>query len=463
MANEQQKKELELLGRVNDLLEIKKEMSVPGEKYNIFSVLDRERKEVTTHCRLIGEFLDKNGSHGMGDVFLREFFPIVLGIKDYPEDGANVELEKVIDEGRMDFCILGNGFYYPIEAKIDAGDQPEQIKRYYTEAQNNAAQKKADKFRVYYLTLDGHEPSKESLGSVKIEEIECISFDIHIRQWLERCTEIAWKAPNITEIIRQYLKLLDKLTGKSDFVIKHVEKLIRGSEKYFESALEIAKHVHTEDNKSAPAIIREGLYNVRTEIMWRFFSDLDNRLQEKCKLERFHFSHDYEDKVKNYYNYHINKGDTNTNPSLAYRIKSLTAGTEIILRFEIGDRFYYGINICNESKKGEYKPLKGKKIKSDETLKKAIISAFKCDDWETKVNSLKNIPWLWKQYLPSGKDCYENTAADDKIELNFRTCRGRYEHLLDDAKREKLIDEIVDKVKEQLPNILKTGCPNNLR
>lgn len=84
MVNEQQIKEL--LGRVNDLLEIKQKMpSVPGKKFNIFSVLDREHKEVTTHCRLIGEFLDKNGSHGMGDVFLREFFPIVLEL-DYPKN-----------------------------------------------------------------------------------------------------------------------------------------------------------------------------------------------------------------------------------------------------------------------------------------------------------------------------------------------------------------------------------------
>lgn len=460
MVSEQQKKEL--LGRVNDLLEIKKEMpSVPGKKFNIFSVLDREHKEVTTHCRLIGEFLDKNGSHGMGDVFLREFFPIVLEL-DYPKNEPTVRLEYVTDDGRMDFRISGKGYCYPIEAKIYAGDQDKQIERYYTEAKNDA-----DDVRVYYLTLDGHKPSKKSLGSVKIEEVKCISFDEDIRKWLKRCAEIAWEAPNIVEIIRQYLKLLDKLMGKSedDFVIKYVEKLIRGSNENFECALEIAKDVPAEDNKSAPAIIREGLNNVRTEIMWRFFSDLDNRLQEKCELDRYNFFYDYENRVKNYYNYYIIKGEANTNPSLAYRIKPLSAGTEIILRFEIGDTFYYGINICNERKKGEYKPLKGKKIKSDETLKKAIISAFKCDDWETKVNSLKkdDIPWLWKQYLPSGKDCYENTAADDKIELNFRTCRGRYEDLLDDAKREKLIDEIVDKVKEQLPNILKTGCPNNSR
>lgn len=46
-----------------------------------------ETDEVGTHSRMLFELLSPNGSHGMGSLFLREFFALVLK-KPFREDAA---------------------------------------------------------------------------------------------------------------------------------------------------------------------------------------------------------------------------------------------------------------------------------------------------------------------------------------------------------------------------------------
>ena len=203
----------QLLDQVAAILELrKKTRPIPGENFNVFSVMSMEAKEVDTHCRLLCELLSPNGSHGMGGCFLQAFFEIVLN-KSYPGDAfVSVYREYVIDHdddnyGRIDLLIRGQGFCYPIEVKVYAGDQWEQIKRYARFASD------AQDSQVYYLTLYGDAPSEDSLGGVNVSDIVCLSFAYDISKWLERCGELAWNVPSVAEIIRQYSKLLDKLTG----------------------------------------------------------------------------------------------------------------------------------------------------------------------------------------------------------------------------------------------------------
>ena len=84
-----------LLDQAKTILELRKQKKErPGEQFNVFPVLNIETDEVNTHSRLLYEFLRPDGSHGMGDQFLRIFFKVVLK-KDYPQDGSvQVSREK---------------------------------------------------------------------------------------------------------------------------------------------------------------------------------------------------------------------------------------------------------------------------------------------------------------------------------------------------------------------------------
>lgn len=53
-------------------------------------------------------------------------------------------------------------------------------------------------------------PSEDSLGGEERPDLVCLSFGREIRRWLLRCGELAWRAPAVAEIIRQYISLLDQ-------------------------------------------------------------------------------------------------------------------------------------------------------------------------------------------------------------------------------------------------------------
>jgi len=78
-----------------------------GENFNIFSILDMERKEVETHSKFIYELLDTKGSHGQGELFLQLFISGVLKLPD--EDVLAVKREDVTRytdrNRRIDFVI----------------------------------------------------------------------------------------------------------------------------------------------------------------------------------------------------------------------------------------------------------------------------------------------------------------------------------------------------------------------
>ncbi|MBK8328980.1 MAG: PD-(D/E)XK nuclease family protein [Bacteroidetes bacterium] len=112
-----------------------------GENYNIFSILQFERKEVRLHTAFLGNLLDENGSHGMGTRFLELFIfalPDRDKIKEYQSKFLPVKESKIFIEkrlgarndldgeeagGQVDIRILVNGINIIIENKIGAGDQ----------------------------------------------------------------------------------------------------------------------------------------------------------------------------------------------------------------------------------------------------------------------------------------------------------------------------------------------------
>ena len=70
--------------------------------------------------------------------------------------------------------------------KIFAGDLKEQCFDYYDYVKNKK-NGNSNNTILYYLTLDGHEPSQESLNGLRLGQYQCISFEKDITAWLDAC------------------------------------------------------------------------------------------------------------------------------------------------------------------------------------------------------------------------------------------------------------------------------------
>lgn len=186
-----------------------------GDKFNIFSILNMERLEVRAHSAFLYELLNPSGSHYQGYEYLKIFTEEVLQIRDFSYNNIIVDRERDTKEfGRIDFVIENNEVIIIIEMKIDAGDQRDQLKRY-----SEYGKRTGKQYKVYYLTLFGTDASEYSTGS-EDENVEYtrISFASDILHWLHYCIRVG-NTPFLTsirEILRQYSRLIMKLTNQVD-------------------------------------------------------------------------------------------------------------------------------------------------------------------------------------------------------------------------------------------------------
>ena len=157
------------------------------KSFNVFSALNMCSDEVRLHSRLLATLLNPKANHGLESEFLKSFL-IALGL---PEDYITYCKEQIVERtigevteatgGRIDIILEDRGHAVIIENKIYAGDQPNQLLRYYnygvkTFGENN--------FKLVYLTLYGNEPSPDSLGGENFEFIK-LSYAQDILKLLE--------------------------------------------------------------------------------------------------------------------------------------------------------------------------------------------------------------------------------------------------------------------------------------
>lgn len=209
---------------------------VTGGKFNIFTILERDRSE-TRHSRFLAELLDPKGSHGQGKVYLKLFYETLE--EEFKERwlGQNISfnLETFTDKalvyteqsngenGLIDIIIETTAHAIIIENKIYAGDQDKQLERY-------AQSKKNKNILIIYLTLDGHQPSQNSLGDgLKVENVVLLSYTIHIIKWLKACINESATLPAIRETLVQYVKLLQKMTYQTGDIMERemIELLLK--------------------------------------------------------------------------------------------------------------------------------------------------------------------------------------------------------------------------------------------
>lgn len=207
-----------------------------GDCFNIFSVLNVQRKEVR-HSAFLSALLDPNGEHGLGNKFLSDFIKNIVHQQknigfDWDCNDVYVNTEEPTDEkdGRMDIYLRSKKTIVIVENKIDAKDGEKQLIRY-----DNHAKTKGDNHCLLYLTLNGQCASEITTNSEN-QTLKAntdyfpISYKNDILPWLERCLEIAKQHPRVRETIAQYIDLIKILTGTmSHLEINLIENLLKES------------------------------------------------------------------------------------------------------------------------------------------------------------------------------------------------------------------------------------------
>jgi PD-(D/E)XK nuclease superfamily len=191
-----------------------------GRDFNIFEILNIQRREVTTHSPMLAELLDPKGRHGQGTLFLNIFLAhldktnrrVALNT-----EGKNVTLHQELhigyktetSGGRIDIVIHdANDYKILIENKIDACDQENQLLRYHDYCKTAP---------ILYITLEGKKPDPDQVSEDDIKNwpVHCLSYRDDIRNWLQDCIREVTHIPNIREGIAQYLTVVKNLTNQS--------------------------------------------------------------------------------------------------------------------------------------------------------------------------------------------------------------------------------------------------------
>lgn len=208
--------------------------------FNLFRVLGIENKEVLI-CRLLGDLLDPCGAHGLG------YEPLKLFLQQLQKTSTSDEIDKIDvdviknasviledkanDDRRVDIAIYIDNTVIPIEVKIRAGDQKNQLWDYYNYYFGSSEDKK-----IYYLTpdrhdpsedslcgLNGHKPSEDSSCRLKGEQYKCLSFQKDITEWIDKilpsCNE------QVKMILEQFREVIKDMC-KQDEITKKIKEII---------------------------------------------------------------------------------------------------------------------------------------------------------------------------------------------------------------------------------------------
>lgn len=219
-------------------------LDATGGRFNIFQIIGITTDETRLHSSFLCELLDINGSHGLKDKPLKAFIVTCLD-KDFGFNTTNAisQVEYHIGEktethgGRLDIFICDNvNKAIIIENKIYAGDQENQMLRYYNHS------KKYSDSRLIYLSLDGKSPSDYSLGGEPIKYLQ-LSYKFDIINWLTECKQFAVDFPLVREGISHYINLIKQLTNTSfmEEINEEIVELVMQSPENMQNAFELEK------------------------------------------------------------------------------------------------------------------------------------------------------------------------------------------------------------------------------
>lgn len=169
--------------------------------------------------------------------------------------------------GRIDIIVKSGNQAIIIENKIYATDQANQLLRY-----SNYGNDKKFEFKLLYLNLDGSVPDSKSLGNrLTDQDFMHITYQFHIKNWLERCVELSARQPLVRETLVQYLGIVNHITNQTMDTTKQQEiiDIISGnlvSAEQIANNLNKAKSLLQNEIKSSICEILKERLNDRFEI-----------------------------------------------------------------------------------------------------------------------------------------------------------------------------------------------------
>ncbi len=284
------------------LSEYKTKKILKGYDYNIFSLLDIERKEYEVHEKMIYNILTFPFDKRISKLFIRKFMEVMEMPGPYIETEWDVIKEyATVDYGRIDLFFQSkenknNRKCIIVELKIDAQDQHEQLYRY---AEYVSEKMGIKDFRIVYITLDGHGASEQSLGLVDKNKVKDNISYVYIKKWLDMCVNVCKEQEIEDSFIKQYIKLIEKIYGDNEME-KSIDNLIT-----------------TKDELLAAMEISSSLIHVKTEVLKEFMKSVK---KEVSKLKMEPILENIDDNAENYFK-------KATIPFLTYYIKDFKCST----------------------------------------------------------------------------------------------------------------------------------------
>lgn len=396
-----------------------------GRDFNLFDVLDRAEDEVKGHSAFLAALLRPGGAHGQGRAFLELFLtslgadaaglptakqPLLADVLLADHCGVRTEVPfeflhggKCV-RGRVDLLLEAAAVDMIIENKIYAGDQEAQLDRY-----AQFAKRRGKRALIFYLTLDGAEPSSQSYGSLSREDVVCISYCDLIDQWLTRCAAAACGAPGVLAAIQQYQALIRRLSGVP-----------------MESAMttELAALLNDQQNLAAAVAIEQALREAKVRIQSRFWVAMQAALQRRLAIADRSLvpcEPSIAERVASYYS--CDSGSNNF--GIVIRLAQPDAARSLSLFVFVDKHIYYGL-----------KPFLGSRGV----------------DWPTE-DPWGDIRTCAVQAMPDCKSNAWGLYKLPRVRLNFRAFAPTCLPLSDPSALERQTDEIAAEIQEAIERL----------
>lgn len=404
-----------LLRDINIVRKKYEEREKNEDNFNMFTILRKESDEVYLHSRFLSALLDPNGPHKLGKLFLNSFLDRIGSDFDYDEKSLEVypnnqnrsEYKEIdicfIDRVAKNAVMIENKIYHEDTNHEDKG----QLENYYGRLIEEDKIPE-DRIEVYYLTLDGHEPSEDSVKlSGKYPELQdkvkCISYSVEILEWLRSIVKECYNKPSLRESIIQYIKIVEYMTN-NDISIderKEITSLIGMNE----------------DNLMSAKLLIDNFNHVKWHTIYDFYIELETELQYRG----FEILHKPEEKdITNLV--HGGPKKRKVDLELTARKKNVP----VWISAEFTDWLFWGV--CN-----------------DKILSKEISSRIKSFMTENKVFTQEDIWLCWK---------YFGDSDEERIYFPDFTEEGTF-RLISPQYRKGMILRLVNEIEVFINEVLK--------
>ena len=363
------------------------------EPFNVFTVLRSAHDEVNLHSRFLTALLDYRQPPEGQRENLKDF------LDEFSIDGIDHNEAKVEREAdNIDILIRDRGTMRAvvIENKIWAADQDRQLQRYKEQMEDAGY----EVLRILYLTPDRRDASEESAGELDYQRV---SYKEDLLPWLKRCQQRACDEPPLRESVAQYLRLIGKLTGTD------------ASEAYMMELKKLCLEKDSDDVSNLLLVhdLEKAAIEARIDLLVTLWKEIEAGLNGRLDLPNKSEDSDItEERIRRFVEYRRN---------YAYHGLYYSLGKKSMLSVEVENYIYFGLSCHIDESPDEYRQI--------------------TDNFQ---DGRRSKGWPWFEY------------PQTDLNLNSPT-REHLDILVDVAKRQKYVDEVVSGVSDVWKRIREAG------